>query len=144
MQKEPRGFTLVEVLVVVIILALIAATIVPKLIGRTYTAKVQLTQTNIASIEGCIRIFYQDTGRYPTAQEGLTALIEKPNNCPNWHGPYLEDIPVDAWHRSFIYQIPGQKRAFDIFSTGSDGKLGGEGEAVDIYRQSLKPITEKP
>ena len=128
------GFTLVELLVVLVILVLLASIIGPRVIGylgssRTKTAKVQ-----IESLTTSLELFHLDVGRYPSTSEGLAALVKATTSAPGWSGPYITkgDIPLDPWGQPYKYQSPGKKSAFDIYSFGRDGKEGGTDEDADV------------
>lgn len=128
------GFTLVELLVVMVILVLLASLVGPRVIGylgssRTKTAKVQ-----IESLATTLDLFKLDTGRYPSVSEGLKVLVERPANVTAWNGPYLQKgaVPKDPWGQSYHYRIPGQHGAFDLYSLGADNQQGGDGENRDV------------
>lgn len=128
-----KGFTLIEIIIVVIIMSLIAALIVPRLFKKVEKSKQQITKIQITMLENAVKHFKLDTGRYPTTEEGLKALMEKPVNGINWDGPYLEKgLPKDPWSGQYIYVYPGKKYIFEITSLGADGQEGGEGENKDI------------
>ena len=131
--ERHRGFTLIEIIIVVIIMSLIAALVVPRLFKKVEKSKQQITKTQIVLLENAIKMFKLDTGRYPTSKEGLMALLEAPQDVTNWDGPYLEKgIPKDPWGRDYIYVYPGKNYTYEIISLGADGKEGGEGEDKDI------------
>lgn len=129
-----QAFTLIEMLVVILILATLAALIIPKLMGRADDAKVAAAKSDIATLSSALQQFRLDNDRYPTTEEGLTALQNQPSDCPRWKGPYLtKDIPKDPWGNDYVYQSPGPSgQDFLITSYGSDGQPGGEGNAADI------------
>ncbi len=123
------GFTLIELLLVLAILAALAAMVVPKFTRRSQQAKITAAQVDIANIELALDAFEVDCGRYPTTQEGLTALFEQPADTPDWMGPYLKrGIPKDPWGNPYVYRCPGQHNAdgYDLHSYGPDGQDGGE------------------
>ena len=131
------GFTLVELLVVLVILVLLASLVAPRVIGylgspRTKTAKVQVQNLSTA-----LELYKVDTGRYPSTAEGLQALIEMPPGTVSWNGPYLtrKDVPNDPWGRPYSYRSPGEHGPFDIVSLGADNQPGGTGENEDIANQ---------
>ncbi len=139
MKSSKRGgFTLVEIMVVVVIIGLLAALIGPRVIGQSETAKIKATQTQISQLTQALELYHLDNGFYPTTDQGLEALVEKPSTSPepkNYaKGGYLQKkkLPKDGWGNDFIYICPGQHGDFDILSYGSDGKEGGEGGAADI------------
>jgi len=132
-RKLHSGFTLIEIIIVVIIMSLIAALVVPRLFKKTEKAKQQIAKTQIIMLENAIKMFKLDTGRYPTTKEGLAALLEEPEGTANWDGPYLEKgLPKDPWGRLYLYEYPGKNYTFEITSLGADGKEGGEGEDKDV------------
>lgn len=132
-RKKERGFTLIEIIIVVIVLSLIATLVVPNLFKKVESSKRKITKTQIALIENAVKMFKLDVGRYPDTNEGLQALLTQPANADNWDGPYLEKgLPKDPWKRNYIYECPGKHYTYDIFSFGADGELGGEAENIDI------------
>lgn len=138
MRKKDKGFTLIEIIIVVIIMSLIATLIVPRLFKKVEKSKKQITKTQIVMVENAVKMFKLDTGRYPTTQEGLEALMKKPDNINNWDGPYLEKgLPKDPWGREYLYVYPGKNYLFEITSLGADGQPGGEGENADIFNYTV-------
>jgi general secretion pathway protein G len=132
-KRRDRGFTLIEIMVVVIIIGLLAALVGPRLFGKVSTAKLKATKAQIELFGTALDTFRLDTGRYPTTEEGLKALREKPSGVENWQGPYLpKEIPVDPWNKPYVYRSPGQQGDYDLISYGLDGAEGGEGENQDI------------
>jgi general secretion pathway protein G len=130
---DQRGFTLIELLVVVIILGLLAALVGPRLFGRVAQSKQAAARVQIELLGSALDQFKLDTGRYPASQEGLQALQTSPGNVSGWEGPYLKkDIPRDPWGNPYQYKSPGDHGEYDLWSYGSDGAPGGEGEAADI------------
>ena len=134
--NKESGFTLMELLVVMAIIALLAALIAPRLIGSVSSSQIKATKAQVELLSRSLDAFRLDNGRYPTQQEGLIALVEKPASAPNWAGPYLSKrtVPKDAWGFDFLYDRPAAKGGveYDLYSLGSDNKPGGEGEAADI------------
>jgi general secretion pathway protein G len=130
------GFTLIEVLVVIAILGILAALIVPKIMGRPDEARRVAAQQDVATIMQSLKLYRLDNGRYPTGDQGLKALVEKPTTEPvpnNWKpGGYLERLPDDPWRNAYQYLNPGVHGEIDVFSYGADGKPGGEGNDADI------------
>ncbi len=132
-RNKERGFTFFEILVVVIIIGLLAALVGPRLFGKVSTAKQKAAKAQIELFGTALDTFRLDIGRYPTTEEGLKALREKPSGVENWQGPYLpKEIPVDPWNRQYVYKSPGEHGDYDLISHGLDGAEGGEGENQDI------------
>jgi general secretion pathway protein G len=123
-------------IVVLAIIALIAALIVPNVIGRPDQARVTVAQSDLRSIAAALKLYRLDNGDYPSTAQGLQALVSRPSGEPaaaNWQHPYLDAMPQDPWGRAYVYRSPGDKGlGFDILSYGKDGKQGGEGVAADI------------
>nr|WP_321499725.1 type II secretion system major pseudopilin GspG [uncultured Dethiosulfovibrio sp.] len=134
--KRRSGFTLVEVLVVVVIIGMLAALVAPKVVGRGEEAKRTAAQVQIREIEQALDMYKLDSGMYPTTEQGLEALITKPTTSPEprrWkEGGYVRKLPVDPWGKEFIYRQPGDHGEIDLFSCGPDGEEGGEGDGKDI------------
>jgi general secretion pathway protein G len=131
--KREKGFTLIEILVVVIIIGLLAALVGPKLFGKVSTAKLSAAKAQIELFGTALDTFRLDVGRYPTAEEGLKALREKPPGVEGWQGPYLpKEIPIDPWGTPYVYKSPGEHGDYDLISYGLDKVEGGEGENQDI------------
>lgn len=136
-ESSEAGLTLVEMIVVLAIIALVAALIVPNVIGRPDEARVTVAGTDLRTISAALKMYRLDNGRYPTSGQGLGALVEKPTTAPvpsNWSAEgYLPDLPVDPWGASYIYRNPGKSGiGFDLMTYGRDGKPGGEGPDADL------------
>ena len=135
-RNAQRGFTLFEILVVVSILAILGALIVPKIMDRPNEARVVAAKHDIGTVIAALKLYKLDNGRYPTTDQGLRALVEKPTSDPlpgNWKGGgYLEKMPKDPWGHDYLYLNPGIKREIDVMSYGADGQQGGEGFDADI------------
>jgi general secretion pathway protein G len=131
--KRSAGFTLVELLVVMIIIGLLAALVGPRFIRQEEKAKIKAAQAQIELLGTALDTFRLDVGRYPTSDEGLQALRQKPGALERWDGPYLKkEVPLDPWGKSYVYKSPGDHGPFDILSYGADGAAGGEGDNRDI------------
>jgi general secretion pathway protein G len=128
------GFTLVELLVVLVILVLLASLVGPRVVGYLGTSRVKTAKVQVESLGSAIELYRIDNGRYPTTDEGLKALVQAPPGVDGWKGPYLtkKDVPNDPWNRPYHYRSPGQHGPFDIFSLGADNQAGGTGENEDI------------
>ncbi|MDP5240921.1 type II secretion system major pseudopilin GspG [Uliginosibacterium sp. 31-16] len=133
-QARNKGFTLIEILVVVSILAILGALIVPKIMDRPNEARVVAAKQDIGSIVSALKLYKLDNGRYPTQAQGLQALITKPGElAPNWKsGGYLERLPKDPWGNDYLYLIPGLHGDMDVMSYGADSQSGGEGFDADV------------
>lgn len=131
-----RGFTLIEIMVVVVIMGILAALVVPKLMGRADDARIQAARQDIANIMQSLKLYKLDNGRYPTTEQGLQALVAKPTSGPEpkgWKaGGYLDKMPADPWKNPYQYLSPGLKGEVDVFSFGADGQPGGAGNDADI------------
>ena len=133
-----RGFTLIEIMVVITILGILAALIVPRVVGRTDDARIAAAKQDIASIQQALKLYRLDNGSYPTTEQGLRSLLAKPTIepiPPNWkQGGYLErsNVPKDPWGNEYKFLNPGLRGEIDVFSYGRDGAAGGEGVDADI------------
>lgn len=131
---RPRGFTLVEIMVVVVILGILAVLIVPRVVGRTDEARAVAAKQDVATLMQALRLYRLDNGRYPTNEQGLAALVEKPGREPvpaNWK-QYLDKLPKDPWGNGYHYLQPGVRGEIDVFSLGADAQPGGSGADADI------------
>jgi len=133
--QRQRGFTLIELLVVLVILGLLAGVAGPRIIGYLGGARSDTARLQIDQFGGSLDLFKLETGRYPTTQEGLQALVAQPPGVAGWNGPYLtksKTVPKDPWGNDYRYTSPGQHGAYDISSLGADNREGGDGENKDI------------
>jgi len=128
------GFTLVEMLVVLTIIALILGLIGPRVLGYLGESRVKTTKIQIESLGSALDLFYLDVGRYPSNSEALNALVQQPAGVANWNGPYVKGgrIPLDPWGNSYLYRSPVETAPYEIVSHGSDGREGGSGTGADI------------
>lgn len=135
-RNHTRGFTLIEIMVVVVIIGILAAAIIPQFIGTTHDAKVSAAKAQVAELESAVDRFYVHMDRYPTAEEGLKVLVDAPtdDDAKKWRGPYIKQLRNDPWGNPYQYLVPGTHHptSFDIWSRGADGVDGGEGEGADI------------
>lgn len=135
-----KGFTLIEVMVVVVILSILATFIIPKIMGRPDEARVSKVRADLRSVSNALELYRLDNYRYPTTEQGLEALVKKPTIEPlpkNWQG-YLDRAPEDAWGRAYLYLEPGEHGEYDLYSLGADGETGGEGVSRDIGNWELE------
>lgn len=136
-----RGFTLIEIMVVVVILGILAAVVVPRIMDRPDAARVVKAKQDIRVIESALNLYKLDNFNYPSTQQGLQALVTKPSGDPepkNWKaGGYIKSLPKDPWGNPYNYLQPGTHGEFDIFSLGADGKPGGDGVNADIGNWDL-------
>lgn len=131
--KLNMGFTLLELLVVMVIIGLLAGYVGPKYFSQVGKSEIKVTRAQIDAVEKAFDQYRLDTGHYPSTEQGLAALNTAPANEPNWDGPYLKkNVPLDPWGNSYQYKMPGDHGELDLFSYGKDGQLGGNGEAADI------------
>lgn len=133
--QRQRGFTLIEIMVVVIIIGLLAAIVAPNVIGRVDDAKITRAKADIGQIENALKFYRLDNFAYPSSEQGLEALVTKPNdpNVKNWKpGGYLDNAPKDPWGNPYLYLNPGNNGEIDIYTLGADGRPGGEAANADI------------
>ncbi len=133
--RNEKGFTLIEVLLVMVILTVLAAVVLPKFTGRSKEARVTAARTDIANLEVVLDTFELDNGRYPTTSEGLNLLVENSSDLKNWKGPYLKrNVPNDPWESPYVYTQPGRHNTYgyDLYSFGPDKKEGG-GDDIDNW-----------
>jgi general secretion pathway protein G len=132
--QRQRGFTLIEIMVVMVIIGILAALIVPRIMGRPDEARRIAARQDIATVVQALKLYRLDNGRYPSTEQGLKALVAKPSSDPvplNWK-PYLDSLPNDPWGKPYQYAYPGQHGEMDVWSYGADGQPGGEGNDADI------------
>jgi general secretion pathway protein G len=128
-----RGFTLLELLVVITIIGLLAGFVAPRYFSQVGKSEVGVARAQIDAFDKALDQYRLDVGRYPTTEQGLEALTTQPPNEPKWRGPYLKKaIPLDPWGRPYLYKQPGERGEFDLLSYGRDGAPGGTGDAADI------------
>jgi general secretion pathway protein G len=128
------GFTLVELLVVMVILVLLAGLVAPRVMGYLSSSRTKTAKVQIESLSTSLELFKMDVGRYPNQREGLAALVTRPGNAAKWNGPYLQKdkVPADPWGQAYGYRYPGRGGRFEIWSLGADGQEGGQGEDQDV------------
>lgn len=135
-RRAARGFTLIEIMVVVVIMGVLAALVVPKLLNRAGESRVAAAKVDINTIQQALKLYKLDNQRYPTTEQGLQALLEKPTTGPaanGWKaGGYLERMPKDPWGNPYLYLSPGNRGEVDVYSLGADGQPGGTGDDADI------------
>lgn len=131
------GFTLVELLVVLVILSLVMGLVGPRVLNYLTSSRERAATLQIQSFAAALDLFFLDNGRYPSNAEGLRALVERPTSAPTWAGPYVQqsEIPADPWGNPYVYRQPGQAAPYVITSLGSDGQQGGEADAADISNE---------
>lgn len=133
-QKGEEGFTLLELLVVLGIIALLAALVAPQVLRYMSDARASAASAQLKNLQTAIELYFLDTGTYPANEAGVTALVKEPSDVPAWRGPYIkvESGLRDPWGKAYLYKFPGEHGAYDLLSLGRDGKPGGEGEDKDI------------
>lgn len=132
-KKKEKGFTLIEMLIVMVILGLLAALVGPRMFGKVGKSRQNAAKVQIALFETALDTYRLDTSKYPTTDQGLQALRAKPSGVERWDGPYLpKNVPLDPWGHAYEYRSPGEHGDYDIISLGADGSAGGEGENEDV------------
>ncbi|QKT04961.1 type II secretion system major pseudopilin GspG [Ectothiorhodospiraceae bacterium 2226] len=137
--RGARGFTLIEVMVVVVVLGILAAIVVPRVMDRPDTARITKAHQDIRTLEQALNLYRLDNFNYPTSEQGLEALVQRPSGTPeprNWR-PYLDRLPRDPWGNHYQYMNPGTRGQIDVFSYGADGQPGGEGINAEIGNWAL-------
>src|SRR5450755_2208982 len=132
--NQERGFTLVEMLVVITIIALIMSLVGPRVLNYLSESKVKAAKIQIQSFSSALDLLYLDTGRYPSTSEGLNALVKAASGMPAWNGPYLKggNVPNDPWGKPYVYRSPAERSKYEIMSYGSDGQEGGTGDRKSV------------
>lgn len=131
-----QGFTLIEILVVLVILGLLVSVVAPNVLNRAEDARFQKAEADFNAISTALKVYKLDNYDYPSSEQGLQALVKKPTLAPipsRWkEGGYLDELPIDPWGRPYLYLKPGENHAFDLYSLGADGVAGGEGQNADL------------
>lgn len=131
--RRLRGFTLLELLVVVAIIGLLVGYVAPRYFGQVSKSEVTAAKAQIDALGKALDEYRLDTGHYPSTQEGLAALVSRPQNEPRWRGPYLrKSVPLDPWGNAYVYKSPGEQGDYDLYSYGKDGRPGGADENADL------------
>lgn len=132
-ERKHRGFTLLELLVVIVIIGLLAGYVAPRYFSQVGKSEIQVAKAQVESLEKALDQYRLDVRRYPSTEEGLDALVSKPSAAASWNGPYLKkSVPTDPWGRAYVYRTPGGKAEYEVVTYGRDGKPGGTGEDADI------------
>lgn len=133
LRRRQRGFTLLELLVVLVVLGLLAGIVGPKYFSQLGKSEVKVARAQIESLGKALDLYRLDVGHYPSSEQGLNALVVRPNDESRWDGPYLQkSVPLDPWSREYLYRAPGENGEYDLLSLGKDGQPGGDGENAEI------------
>ena len=131
--RRARGFTLIELIVAITIVAVMGAVVVPAVMNHVSEARRTAARSDVNTLMQSLKLYKMDNGRYPSGEQGLAALDTAPSNEAQWDGPYLKKaVPPDPWGKPYIYRQPGEHNEFDLFSYGKDGQAGGTGDAADV------------
>lgn len=131
--RSMQGFTLLELLVVLVVLGLLAGIVAPRYFNQLGKSEAKVARAQIEGLVKALDIYRLETGNYPTTEQGLEALVIAPSDEPKWDGPYLQkSVPLDPWGRQYIYRAPGENGEYDLLSMGKDGQPGGTGENAEI------------
>ncbi|HEY1723154.1 MAG TPA: type II secretion system major pseudopilin GspG [Magnetospirillaceae bacterium] len=143
--EDIRGFSLIEMLVVLALIGLVTALIGPQVVGYLGDAKQDAAKAEISNIETSLDLFKLDVGRYPTEQEGLAALVEKPDSISHWHGPYLrhDHVPDDPWGHAYVFHVPGKHERYDLFTRGPEGNQDEPDDSAGRHQSSDRDTTDK-
>ncbi|MFZ6049095.1 type II secretion system major pseudopilin GspG [Pseudomonas sp. CR3202] len=132
-RRTIHGFTLLELLVVLVVLGLLAGIVAPKYFNQLGRSETKVARAQIEGLVKALDIYRLEVGRYPSTEQGLTALVSAPSDEPRWAGPYLQkEVPHDPWGRAYVYRAPGENGDFDLLTLGKDGQLGGDGENAEV------------
>lgn len=143
--RRARGFTLIELLVVVVIIGLLAGLVAPRYFGQVGKSNVNVARAQIDSLGKALDQYRLDVGAYPTSDQGLNALVTKPDGVDRWQGPYLQkQVPPDPWGRPYKFKSPGDHGDYDLYTYGLDGQPGGTGENVDVTSWEIAPSGKSP
>ncbi len=140
-QASQKGFTLIEIMIVVVILSILASLIIPRIMNRPDQARVVKAQQDMRALESALNMYRLDNYRYPTTNQGLQALVTKPAGQPeaaNWQQAYLDKLPKDPWGKPYLYLMPGKNGDFDLYTHGADQRKGGEDSDADLGNWQLK------
>lgn len=131
--RKPFGFTLLELLVVLVVLGLLAGIVAPKYFSQLGKSETKVARAQIEGLVKALDLFRLDTGHYPNTEQGLKALVTRPGDAAKWAGPYLQKgVPLDPWGREYVYVSPGENGEYDLLSLGKDGQPGGDGDNADV------------